>query len=223
MIKINEHPDLRGRESQDSYKPLIFPTQKSITVLDSFTFLLLTTSLVTPLLKSNQLNKDDLASYRPISNLSFLSKVFERVLYFRLLVHLQSFSSLSAYQSAYRKLHSVETALLCVHNDLLTAMEKKQVSALILLDLSAAFDTVDHQILLSRLSLNFGVTGSAHALLASYLSNRTQAVVANMTVSEFCSVFCGVPQGSVIGPLLFTLYTTPLSYQLQSSNLPFHF
>ena len=144
-------------------------------------------------------------------------------MYFRLLVHLQSFSSLSAYQSAYRKLHSVETALLCIHNDLLLAMERKQVSALILLDLSAAFDTIDHQILLSRLSLNFGITGSALALLTSYLTNRTQAVVANSTVSESHPVSCGVPQGSVLGPLLFALYTTPLSYQLQSSNLPFHF
>ena len=93
--------------------------------------------------------------------------------------HLQSFPALSSFQSAYRKLHSVETALTCIHNDLLLAMEKKQVSALILLDLSAAFDTVDHQILLSRLSTNFGVTGAALSLLTSYLSDRTQSMSIN--------------------------------------------
>ena len=98
-------------------------------------------------------------------------------------------------------------------------MEKKQISALILLDLSAAFDTVVHQILLSRLSLNFGITGSALSLLSSYLSNRSQSVVINSVASDSSSVTSGVPQGSVLGPLLFTLYTTPLSYLLNSLNL----
>ena len=181
-------------------------------------------ALVSPLLKSHQKNHDDLSSYRPISNLSFLSKILERVLHQRLLSHLQSFSSLPPHQSAYRQCHSVETALLRIHNDLLIAMEKKQISALILLDLSAAFDTVDHQILLSRLSLNFGITGSALSLLSSYVSNRTQSVVINSVLSDSNLVTSGVPQGSVLGPLLFTLYTTPLSYLLNSSdNLSHHF
>ena len=102
-------------------------------------------------------------------------------------------------------------------------MERKEVSALVLLDLSAAFDTVDHNILLSRLSLNFGIEGPALALLTSYLIGRTQSVVVNTQVSQPCIVTSGVPQGSVLGPLLFTLYTTPLSYQLSYTNLLFHF
>ena len=180
-------------------------------------------ALVTPLLKNSSLDKDDLSSYRPISNLNFLSKVLERLIHNRLLIHLNSFQALSPYQSAYRKFHSVETALLRIQNDLLLAMERKEVSALVLLDLSAAFDTVDHSILLSRLSLNFGIEGPALALLTSYLTGRTQSVVVNTHVSQPCIVTSGVPQGSVLGPLLFTLYTTPLSYQLSYTNLLFHF
>ena len=94
---------------------------------------------------------DDLSSYRPISNLSFLSKILERLIFNRLLSHLNSFDSISPFQSAYRKFYSTETALLRIRNDLLTAMERKRISALVMLDMAAAFDTVDHDILLIRL------------------------------------------------------------------------
>lgn len=180
-------------------------------------------AIITPRLKKESLPTDDLANYRPISNLNFISKILERILYIRLRSHLESFSAVSPFQSAYRKFHSVETALLRIQNDLLTSAEKKQVSALVLLDLSSAFDTVDHNILLYRLSLNFGITGSALALLTSYLTNRTQSVMVDSHVSPLSLLSCGVPQGSVLGPLLFTLYTTPLSYLLSDSKLSFHF
>ena len=101
-------------------------------------------------------------------------------------------------------------------------MENKRVSALILLDLSAAFDTVDHNILLSRLSLNFGITSSALSLLTSYLSDRTQSVHIGSNSSPSSLLRTGVPQGSVLGPLLFTLYTTPLSYLLHKTNVSYH-
>ena len=179
-------------------------------------------ALVTPLLKKHSLPKDDLSSYRPISNLHFISKVLERIIHTRLLCHLSQFPAFPAHQSAYRKFHSVETALLKIQNDLLLSIDKKRISALVLLDMSAAFDNVDHQILLSRLSINFGIRDSALNFLSSYLSNRTQAVVIDSSISSpaFCS--SGVPQGSVLGPLLFTLYTAPLSDILSSSPVAHH-
>ena len=96
------------------------------------------------------------------------------------------------------------------------------MSALVLLDLSAAFDTVDHKILLTRLSTFFGIKGSALDLLSSYLQDRTQAVVIDSYPSPTAPLTTGVPQGSVLGLLLFTLYTTPLAALLQSSGLLHH-
>ena len=180
-------------------------------------------AIVNPLLKKSSLPKDQLSSYRPISNLNFISKLLERVIYSRMCKHLESFPSLSCFQSAYRKFHSTETALLRIHNDLNLAMERSQVSALILLDLSAAFDTVDHTILLSRLSSSFGITNSALSVFSSYLSNRSQTVLIDQSQSHKLPLLLGVPQGSVLGPLLFTLYTTPLSHLLSSMSMNFHF
>ena len=142
-------------------------------------------AVFTPLLKKPSLPKNDLASYRPISNLNFISKVLERVLYSRLCNHLDSFPSLSPFQSAYRKFYSTETALTRIHNDLTLAMNRRQVSALVLLDLSAAFDTIiiDHSILLSRLNSCFGISNTAHSLLASYLFQHSQSVSIDNTFS----------------------------------------
>ena len=115
------------------------------------------------------------------------------------------------YQSAYRKLHSTETALIRVHNDIAMALDHKRSVILLLLDLSAAFDTVDHCILLSRLSSRFGIGGTALEWFRSYLSDRTQFVNVNGSTSERHVLQFGVPQGSVLGPLLYSLYTSPLS------------
>ena len=180
------------------------------------------TALVKPLLKKHSLPKDDLSSYRPISNLNFLSKLLERVIHNRLVAHLNTFDSISPFQSAYRKFHSVETALLRIQNDLLLAIDKRHVTALILLDLSAAFDTIDHDILLTRLSSTFGISGPALNLLMSYITDRHQFVSIDSDSSDSSLLTTGVPQGSVLGPLLFTLYTTPLSYLLRDSDTSFH-
>ena len=140
----------------------------------------------------------------------------------RLLRHLNSFISLPVFQSGFRKSYSTESALLRIHNDLLLAIDNKRISALILLDLSAAFDTVDHDLLLSRLSLNFGISSSALSLLSSYLSNRSQSVLIGSNSSPYSHLRTGVRQGSVLGPLLFTLYTTPLSHLLNNSGVQYH-
>jgi len=181
------------------------------------------TAIVKPLLKKYSLPHDDLGSYRPISNLNFISKILERIIHTRLTAHLQSFPSISPFQSAYRKFHSTETALLRIQNDLLLAVDKRQLSALVLLDLSAAFDTIDHQLLLTRLSSTFGLTGLALRLLSSYLTGRSQSVTIASNSTTPLPMQTGVPQGSVLGPLLFCLYTTPLSHILSATDLSYHF
>ena len=180
-------------------------------------------AVVTPLLKKHSLPKNELSSYRPISNLNFISKILERVIYSRLCKHFDSFPSLSPFQSAYRQFYSTETALIRIQNDLCLAMNSQRISALVLLDLSAAFDTIDHNILLNRLNSCFGISDTAHALLSSYLSQRSQSVATGQTFSSSIPLLRGVLQGSVLGPLLFTLYTTPQSHLLTNSSLQFHF
>ena len=117
---------------------------------------------------------------------------------------------LSPLQSAYRPNHSTETALLRIVNDLLTAMDNNKICILTLLDLLAAFDTIDHQILLTRLQHSFGISGPALSWFSSYLCNRTHAVTINSLQSQHTTLHYGVPRGSVLGPVLFILCTQPL-------------
>ena len=161
-------------------------------------------------------------NFRPISNLIFISKILEKVVASRIQSHLSSNSLSSSFQSAYRIFHSTETTLLKIHNDLILAMDRGEVTSLILLDLSAAFDTVDHSILLTRLQNWFGLDGLSLDWFSSYLSLRSQAVSINDSISAFSTLSCGVPQGSVLGPLLFTLYTTPLGSVISKNSLKYH-
>jgi len=115
------------------------------------------------------------------------------------------------HQSAYRKYHSTETALLKLFNDLPVATDRGHVSGLCLLDLTAAFDTVDHDLLLSRLDRTFGVRGQVRAWFKSYLTGRTFHMVLGGRTSQAVNVTCSVPQGSVLGQLLFLLYTADLA------------
>ena len=167
-------------------------------------------ALVKPLLRKASLDPNCLKHYRPVSNLPFLSKVLERIVLKQFLQHLQSHSLLEPFQSAYQKCHSTETALLHIVNDLLQASDRGCVSVLSLLDLSAAFDTTDHNILITRLRSTFGCSGTALEWFMSYLSCRTQSVFVGHE-STPSVLKCGVPQGSVLGPLLFSLYTHPLT------------
>ena len=162
------------------------------------------------MLKKPWLEKSEPANYRPISNLNTIGKLLERVVLVRLQPHING-SSFNEYQSAYRAGHSTETALLRITNDTLRAADDKMATVLVALDLSAAFDTINHDILIRRLRLCYGITGMALALLSSYLENRSQVVrVGKQTsASEECSI--GVPQGSVLGPLLFTTFISPVA------------
>ena len=179
-------------------------------------------ALVQPLLKKPSLSTGDLNNFCPISNLNFISKILEKVVASRIQSHLSSNSLSFSFQSAYRIFHSTETTLLKIHNDLILAMDRGEVTSLILLDLSAAFDTVDHSILLTRLQNWFGLSGLSLDWFTSYLSSRSQAVSINDSISAFSTLSCGVPQGSVLGPLLFTLYTTPLDSVISKNSLKYH-
>ena len=121
-------------------------------------------------------------------------------------------------QSAYRKGHSTETALLKVQNDILMNMNCKHVTLLVLVDLSAAFATVDHNILLVRLKSSIGINGTALNWFTSYLNNRSQRASLNAFTSDSFKLN-GVPQGSCLGPLLFTIYSRKL-FEVIKNHLP---
>ena len=179
-------------------------------------------ALVRPLLKKASLDPNCMRNYRPISNLPFLSKVLERIVLKQFLQHLESHSLLEPFQSAYRKCHSTETALLRLVNDLLQASDTVHVSILSLIDLSAAFDTIDHGILINRLHTTFGCSGKVLDWFTSYSTCRTQSVFVGHE-STLSALKCGVPQGSVLGPLLFTLYMQSLSNVICKSGHSYHF
>ena len=176
-------------------------------------------AIVRPLLKKPSLDRDSLKSYRPVSNLSFLSKIIEKAVLSQLLSHLQQNNLLNPHQSAYRKCHSTETALLKIVNDILLGLDENKLSVLALLDLSAAFDTIDHHILLHRLSVSFGIQQCALSWFKSYLANRTQTICVNGKYSVPSDLSYGVPQGSVLGPILFVLYAAPVSDCISKHSL----
>ena len=163
---------------------------------------------VSPILKKSSLDKEVFKNYRPVSNFNFISKILERVVVVQLQTHLDEAGLMTAFQSAYRKHHSTESALLNIHNDILLNMAKGSVTALALLDLSAAFDTIDHTILLDRLNVYYGISELALGWFKSYLSGRTHLVNVCSTLSHPAALQYGVQQGSVLRPILFSLYTT---------------
>ena len=175
-------------------------------------------ALIIPLLKRFGL---DLAfeNFRPISNLQFVSKLTEKAVFNQTHSYLVSNDLFPLCQSSYRKYHSTETALLKVKNDILMNMNNQEVTLLVLLDLSAAFDTVDHSILLKRLQEDFGISGTVLSWFSSYLSGRSQKVVIEGVCSKKFDLSFGVPQGSCLGPLLFILYTSKL-FKIIESHLP---
>ena len=171
-------------------------------------------ALVKPLLKKTNLNLI-VKNFRPVPNLAYVSKLAACAATSQLMEHVDRFNLMEPNQLAYRALHSTDTALLKVKTDIISALGHQEVACFILLDLSAAFDTNDHSILLQKLQQHFAVSSISLEWFHSYLTNRTQSVVIGNILSDGCKsapmpLRSGIPQGLVFGPILFTLYTVPL-------------
>ena len=179
-------------------------------------------AIVRQSLKKPSLNKDILSNYRPVSNLTQLSKVIEKVVALRIITHVSDQQMVGCFQSAYRKKHSTETAQLYVTSAIKTTIDNKQGTTLVLVDFSAAFDTINNDILIRRLRLRYGFVGKALDWIISYLQEWTQRIVIGGQLSSTTTLTAGVPQGSVLGPLLFSLYVQPIGDIIRAHGLFFH-
>ena len=167
-------------------------------------------AIITPIIKKLGLDVNLNMNYRPISSLSVVSKTLERYVALELRRYLDDKCLNDPFQSAYRPGHSTETALVRIHNDLLLSIDSRRSVVLVLLDLTAAFDTLDHTVLLHRLR-ELGVDRTVLAWFTSYLVGRSNSVKIRQTTSSRQTLMYGVPQGSVLAPILFNIYISPIA------------
>ena len=176
-------------------------------------------ALIRPLLKRPNLDTDEIKNYRPVSNLHFVAKVLEKLVMIRLEEHMETHSLHDPMQSAYKKAHSTETALVRISNDILQATDNNKCVVLASLDLSAAFDTVDHSTFVFQLKNLYGVSDISLHWFTSYLANRSYKVCVNESLSTSHSLISGVPQ---LGARFYTMYTYPMSKIVKDHNLYYH-
>ena len=165
-------------------------------------------------------DREMITNYRPISLLNSINKIFEKIIDKRVRNFLDKYNLIYNYQFGFRKQHSTSLAVLEVIDECYKKLDEGYLAMGIYFDLQKAFDTVNHDILLKKL-YHYGIRGKLHKWFTSYLRNRTQYCCINNTVSEVLNINCGVPQGSVLGPLLFIIYVNdiPNSIISQADNL----
>ena len=198
---------------------IINSSLKSSTVPDAFKQV-----VVRPVLKKVTLDEDALCSYRTfkLSNSPFLSKLVEKVIARQLNIHLDMNTLRDPFQSAYCHGYSTETALLRVKNDIAATLDEKGKVVFVMLDLSSAFDTINHNILMNRLQHSVGITDAALSWLHLYITERYWRVAVDSATSADCVMKCGVPQGSVLGPILYCIYTRPICDIVARHGLKYH-
>ena len=183
---------------------------------------ILKNAAVRPLLKKANLPLEE-KNYRPVSNLSYLGKLIESAACNLIVDFASNTGNIENNQSAYRVGHNTKSALLKVKTDLLHALDKREVTCLVLLDLSAAFDTVDHDLLLNRLHFRYRFDEKILNWISSYLRLRTQQIlIADNNFSDPTHLKCGVPQSSVLGPILLTLLQPLLERSAKNMELTFN-
>ena len=179
-------------------------------------------ALLLPLLKKVNADFEQFSNFHPMSNLKFLSKLIEKAVFVQSNNYLGENDLHESLQSAYKIFQSTETAILIDTIDIMLSLDKGENVFLAFLDLSAAFDTVNHTLLLARLQKSFGIRGTVLRWFNSYLPDRTQFVNINEVNSTIRDLPVGVPQGSVVGPVLYLLYTAPLAKVIRSYGLDYH-
>ena len=179
-------------------------------------------AIIRPLLKKPNSDIDVLKNYLPVSNLNFISKIIEKIVMAQIECHLMRNNLHEPTQSAYKKNHFMETALLKISNDIIQSLDVKHCTILASLDLSAAFDTVDHTVFLHKLYNKFGIEDEALSWFRSFLVNRKHRVSINGISSDSHRLKCGVPQGSVLGARMYTICTQQLSHIILRHGLQHH-